>query len=119
MPVFRWRQGLGSKQLPPHVRGLSALLLRRALLVEEPSLWDCLPPASDMVGGGVTSVDGNPGGAGGAGLEGGQRELQACLLQILSDEEDASVRRKVCRRDLTGRYFRHLLLFLWTPGPVP
>ena len=50
-----------------------------------------------MVGGGVAGGgDGNPGGVVGAGVEGGQRELQACLLQVLSDEEDASVRRKVC-----------------------
>lgn len=84
---------MGSKNLPPHVRGLAALLLRRALLVEEPTLWDCLPPAADMGGGGGAG-DGNAGGGVGGG-KGGQRELQACLLQILSDEADASVRRKV------------------------
>lgn len=85
-------QGLGSKQLPPHVRGLSAVLLRRALLVEEPTLWECLPPAADMSSGGV---DGNGEGIGGAGGRGGHRELQACLLQILSEETESSVRRKV------------------------
>ncbi|CAN0145398.1 unnamed protein product, partial [Ectocarpus fasciculatus] len=37
----------------------------------------------------------------------GQRELQACLLQILSDEGDASVRRKV--GDLVGELGRAVL----------
>lgn len=79
-------QTIGSKHLAPHVRGLAAVLLRRALLVDEPSLWDCLPPAADMgQGQGHRGVEGR----------GGQRELQACLLQILSDEGDPSVRRKV------------------------
>lgn len=83
-------QGIGSKHLAPHVRGLAAVLLRRALLVDEPSLWDCLPPAADMGQG-----QGHRRGVEGRG---GQRELQACLLQILSDEGDASVRRKVSGR---------------------
>lgn len=81
-------QGIGSKHLPPHVRGLAAVLLRRALLVEEPTLWDCLPAASDM-------GSGHEGGGGAEVGKMGQRELQACLLQILSDEGEASVRRKV------------------------
>lgn len=84
-------QGIGSKHLPPHVRGLAAVLLRRALLVEEPTLWDCLPAASDM----GSSHGASKGGGGAEVGKMGQRELQACLLQILSDEGNASVRRKV------------------------
>ncbi|CAM9729618.1 unnamed protein product, partial [Ectocarpus sp. 12 AP-2014] len=96
-------EGIGSKHLPPHVRGLAAVLLRRALLVEEPTLWDCLPAASDMGSG-----HGAPEGGGGAEVgKMGQRELQACLLQILSDEGDASVRRKV--GDLVGELGRAVL----------
>ncbi|CAN0152500.1 unnamed protein product, partial [Scytosiphon promiscuus] len=48
--VYGLLEGIGSKHLPPHVRGLAAVLLRRALLVDEPTLWDCLPPAADMRG---------------------------------------------------------------------
>lgn len=77
------------------MRGLAAVLLRRALLVDEPTLWDCLPPASDMGGP-------HGGTGGGEGGNGGQRELQACLLQVLSEEGDASVRRKVGERAKKG-----------------
>lgn len=94
MHDFFW-QALGSKRSAPHVRGLSAVLLRRALLVEEPTLWDFLQPAADMMNG----EHGH--GGNGIGVGGGRRELQACLLQILTDETDATVRRKVRRK--TGR----------------
>lgn len=59
-----------------------------------------------MGGGGVAGSDGNPAGIVGAGMEGGQRELQACLLQILSEEEDTSVRRKVCSGGLDRSWRR-------------
>eukprot|EP00903_Cladosiphon_okamuranus_P012399 g11621.t1 len=96
--VYGLLEGIGSKHLAPHVRALAAVLLRRALLVDEPSLWDCLPPAADMGQG-----QGHRGSEG----RGGQRELQACLLQILSNERDPSVRRKV--GDLVGDLGRAVL----------
>lgn len=96
--VYGLLEALGSPCLAIHVRVLSAVLLRRALLVEEPSLWDCLPPdaSEDEVNGPTVG-----------GFGGGQRELQACLLRILSDERDVSVRRKV--GDLVGELGRAVL----------
>ncbi|CAN0226501.1 unnamed protein product [Pylaiella littoralis] len=96
--VYGLLEGIGSKHLPPHVRGLAAVLLRRALLVDEPSLWDSLPAAADTLQDqtGTSGV-----------RNGGHRKLQACLLQILSDEGDASVRRKV--GDLVGELGRAVL----------
>ncbi|CAM9494764.1 unnamed protein product [Ascophyllum nodosum] len=98
--VFGLLQGLDSRNLEPHVRGLAAVLLRRALLLEEPTLWDCLQPTV-----GAESGYGSVSGA--AGVKGGQRELQAYLLRVLSDETDASVRRKV--GDLVGDLGRAVL----------
>lgn len=82
-------QSLGSKHLEPHVRGLAAVLLRRVLILEEPTLWDCLQRTG---GSGPNEGNGLD-----AGMEGssGQRGLQVHLLRVLSDETDASVRRKV------------------------
>lgn len=109
-------QSLDSKHQEPHVRGLAAVLLRRALLLEEPTLWDCLQRT-----GGSGSKDGN---GLEAGMEGssGQREFQAHLLRVLSDETDASVRRKVwtiLNGDGKGNIIVGILLTLVLGSPSP